>query len=82
MLDCCAPIEKIKVEGVTLYQLACIASYNQLEASIVCADDTGMDEFRSITKVLIVINGERRKGCNDCNANSGGKWQFVGLVLT
>ena len=39
MLECCTSLEEIKVNGLHIQQLSCIAKCNQLESKVVYADE-------------------------------------------
>ena len=39
MLECCTSLEEIKVNGLHIQQLSCIAKCNQLDSSLVYADE-------------------------------------------
>jgi glutathione gamma-glutamylcysteinyltransferase len=48
LLDCCYPLEKVKQEGVTIEQFACLARCNGAEASVYRAQSSSVEEFRSL----------------------------------
>jgi len=46
LLDCCAPLEKVKHEGITLDQFACLARCNGAVALVTRASDATTDRLR------------------------------------
>eukprot|EP01137_Pigoraptor_chileana_P019951 Opistho-2@81690 len=47
LLDCCEPLETVKVKGITLPKLACLARCNGATAKLVYASTVTIDEFRA-----------------------------------
>jgi glutathione gamma-glutamylcysteinyltransferase len=46
MLDCCAPLDDVRKEGITLGQFACLARCNGARAKVFPADGTTITEMR------------------------------------
>ena len=48
MLNCCDLLETVKEKGITLSQLACVASWNGVETTIMYGTSMTLDEFREV----------------------------------
>ncbi|KAI4301067.1 hypothetical protein L6164_034384 [Bauhinia variegata] len=46
MLDCCEPLDKIKVEGITFGKVACLAQCNGAKVKAFRANQSTVDDFR------------------------------------
>ncbi len=47
LLDCCAPLDEVKVKGITFDQFACLARCNGATASETRASEASIDAFRA-----------------------------------
>lgn len=47
MLDCCEPHDVIKIQGITMAKLSCLASCNGASVQIRYASDVTLEEFRA-----------------------------------
>ncbi|CAJ1900296.1 unnamed protein product [Sphenostylis stenocarpa] len=47
MLDCCEPLDKIKLEGITFGRVACLARCNGAKVEAFRSDQSSVDEFRN-----------------------------------
>lgn len=47
MLDCCEPLEKVKVSGISFSKVACLAHCNGAEVEAFHTNETSMDKFRN-----------------------------------
>lgn len=47
LLDCCAPLDKVKTEGITFDQFACLARCNGATVEAVRAESSTVDAFRA-----------------------------------
>ena len=50
MLDCCDPLEVVKLQGITVAKLACLARCNGARVTVKYGDAVGLDEFREDVK--------------------------------
>lgn len=70
LLDCCTPLEKVQLSGVSMDELACLARCNGAEASIFRPNGSGSSEFRelvrrafsSLEEPVVVIASYSRQG--------------------
>lgn len=46
LLDCCVPLSRVRQSGLTIDELACLASCNGANATVTRAADNGEDDFR------------------------------------
>jgi glutathione gamma-glutamylcysteinyltransferase len=74
MLDCCKPIEEIIKEGLTLSQVACLARCNNANVTTYYAENSNVDQFRELVKMVSSEGGYRmaisydRKGLGQTGA--------------
>lgn len=47
MLDCCEPLEKVKVDGISFPKVACLAYCNGAEVKAFHTNESTIDEFRN-----------------------------------
>jgi glutathione gamma-glutamylcysteinyltransferase len=47
LLDCCTPLEQVRLAGVSMTELACLARCNGADAVVRHADDHGIEELRA-----------------------------------
>eukprot|EP01031_Cornospumella_fuschlensis_P031363 gene31363-37903_t len=47
MLDCCTPLEKVRLEGITLPKVACLARCNGAGVRLVFGDTVSVEDFRA-----------------------------------
>jgi glutathione gamma-glutamylcysteinyltransferase len=47
LLDCCTSLERVRLEGVSLRELACLASCNGASAAVRHADDSDLERLRA-----------------------------------
>lgn len=54
MLDCCAPLETIELQGITADALLCLAKCNQLDGKFIKASEgqASIDKFRFVVHLL------------------------------
>eukprot|EP01038_Epipyxis_sp_PR26KG_P015392 gene15392-20756_t len=52
MLDCCSPLEVVKIKGITLPKLACLAKCNGAHSQLKYATDITIDEFRQDLELI------------------------------
>ena len=50
MLDCCDPLEIVKLQGITIAKLACLARCNGAKVGIKYGDATSIEQFREDVK--------------------------------
>lgn len=50
MLDCCDPLEVVKLQGITIEKLACLATCNGAKVAVKYGDAIGVEEFREDVK--------------------------------
>ena len=48
MLDCCHPLPKVREEGITLTQAACLARCNGARVELYPYGSVGLEEFRGM----------------------------------
>eukprot|EP00941_MAST-03F_sp_MAST-3F-sp1_P004408 g4408.t1 len=48
MLSCCKPIEKVKKEGISLFEFACLARCNGVLAEVFLGKHVKLNEFRNV----------------------------------
>lgn len=88
MLDCCAPLDTVKVKGITMSTLACLARCNGLTVEISGPDTHTIEDLRAVIeectqkdhgKVLVVSYD--RRGVNQTGTGHfspvGGYHRFV-----
>lgn len=56
MLDCCSPLEKIKLEGISLPKLGCLARCNGAEATMKHGTEVTLDQFREDIKLVCSLS--------------------------
>jgi glutathione gamma-glutamylcysteinyltransferase len=59
LLDCCTPLERVRANGVTLDELACLARCNGATAEVRRADNSGVEVLRAELMNVARSNGER-----------------------
>ncbi|RYG70030.1 hypothetical protein EON64_01280 [archaeon] len=47
MLDCCSPLDKVRLEGITLPKVACLARCNGANVKLVYGDSVSVEDFRT-----------------------------------
>ena len=47
MMDCCEPLEKVKVSGISLDKVACLAYCNGAEVKAFHANESTIEDFRN-----------------------------------
>ena len=47
MLDCCEPLEKVQVSGISFSKVACLAHCNGAEVEAFHTNESSIDEFRN-----------------------------------
>jgi glutathione gamma-glutamylcysteinyltransferase len=57
LLDCCAPLDKVKNEGITFDQFACLARCNGAAVDAVRADGSSLDAFRASVSAASTTEG-------------------------
>ena len=50
MLDCCTPLEKIRMKGITLEKLSCLAKCQGATSELTFGDTISVEEFRDVIK--------------------------------
>lgn len=50
MLDCCHPLEKVRTEGITLEQAACLARCNGADVQVYPFGSVSLDDFRALVQ--------------------------------
>jgi glutathione gamma-glutamylcysteinyltransferase len=50
LLDCCAPLERVRERGVSLDELACLARCNGADVRVARADENGADRLRAAVR--------------------------------
>ncbi|CAM9915373.1 unnamed protein product, partial [Ectocarpus sp. 8 AP-2014] len=68
MLDCCAPLETVKDQGITLSTLACLARCNGLAVDVARTDTHTLEDLRAVieecssadTGRVVVVSYDRR----------------------
>eukprot|EP00468_Gymnochlora_sp_CCMP2014_P008535 CAMPEP_0167747154 /NCGR_PEP_ID=MMETSP0110_2-20121227/4123_1 /TAXON_ID=629695 /ORGANISM="Gymnochlora sp., Strain CCMP2014" /LENGTH=398 /DNA_ID=CAMNT_0007632023 /DNA_START=461 /DNA_END=1657 /DNA_ORIENTATION=+ len=61
MLDCCKPLEEVKLKGLTYDEWACLALCNGLQVSATRAADTTEEKFRETVKSVSRCCGSEEK---------------------
>lgn len=56
MLDCCEPLEKIKVQGITFGKVACLARCNGAKVKAFRSDQSTVEDFRN--QVILCCKSE------------------------
>jgi len=56
MLDCCDPLDVIKMQGITLPKLGCLARCNGADINLFYAEDVSIDQFRDDVKSVCQEN--------------------------
>ena len=55
MLDCCAPLDVVKVKGITFKQFLCLAKCTGLDVKSYPADKTSVDHFRELVRSVTTV---------------------------
>ena len=50
MLDCCTPLEKIQMKGITLEKLSCLAKCQGANSKLSYGDAVSVEDFREVIK--------------------------------
>jgi glutathione gamma-glutamylcysteinyltransferase len=82
LLDCCAPLERVRKAGVSLAELACLARCNGAKTTLDRADERSIDDFRQAVELAasaaadpVLIVGYSRAGLGQ---TGGGHFSPVG----
>lgn len=59
MLDCCEPLDVIKLKGIVLPKLACLARCNGAQTTVKYGSATSLEEFRNDVKLISKQSCER-----------------------
>jgi len=68
MLDCCEPLDIIRLKGITLPKLSCLARCNGAKSTLKYGDSVTIDEFRA--DILLVSTSPTASGSSSENAPS------------
>ena len=68
LLDCCSPLERVRTQGLTLDELACLARCNGAGTTVTRADPDNLEEFRAALRVaarspadpVLIVSYDRR----------------------
>jgi glutathione gamma-glutamylcysteinyltransferase len=82
LLDCCAPLERVRQRGISLDELACLARCNGAEVRVARADEQGPDGLRTAVRKacssprgpIVVVSYARE----DLGQTGGGHFSPVG----
>jgi len=66
MLDCCEPLEVVKMKGITLPKVGCLARCNNADVSLNYASETSIETFRR--DVISACTMQETISANDCDA--------------
>ncbi|KAL3029090.1 hypothetical protein AAZX31_03G146500 [Glycine max] len=86
MLDCCEPLAKVKLEGITFGKVACLARCNGAKVEAFRSDQSSVDDFRnrviscSSSEDCHVIVSYHRTPLNQSCRHEG--WSSVAKFLT
>ena len=72
MLDCCEPLDIIRLKGITLSKLSCLARCNGAKSTLKYGDSVTIDEFRA--DILLVSTSPTAGGSTSKNAASNCAW--------
>jgi glutathione gamma-glutamylcysteinyltransferase len=62
MMDCCTPLDIVRLKGITISQLACLAKCNGAKVSVNYASDVDENQFRKVVAEATRANFDEGKG--------------------
>lgn len=64
MLDCCEPLDIVRVKGITLPKLSCLARCNGAHSTLVYGDEVSVEEFRKdVILISTLATGAKKQKC-------------------